>query len=75
MSEKGKVLSLTTVQHIIPDEPRDINIQEQICDYHGSLESVLESEDFHTILYGFESFINDDEEVTTKGDPNEKEYQ
>ena len=41
ISEKGKVLSRTTVQHLTAEEPRDNDVQEQIRDYHGSLEDAL----------------------------------
>ena len=47
----------------------------RIRDYHGSLEDALGSEYFGTSLDGYESFINDDEEGISKGDPNEEEYQ
>ena len=39
------------------------------------MEDVLGSEDFVTSLYGYDSFINDDEEGIYNGDPNEKGYQ
>ena len=70
ISEKGKVLSQTTVQHLTAEEPRDPNIQERIRYYHGSLEDELVSEDFGTSLDGYGSFINDYEEGIAKGDPN-----
>ena len=60
LSEKGKVLSRTTIQHLTADKPMDPKVQERIHDYHGSLEDALGSEDFGTILDGYESFINDD---------------
>ena len=41
-----------------------------IRDYHGSLEDVLLSKELGTSLYGYDSFINDDEEGIAKGDPN-----
>ena len=66
-----KVLSKTTVQNLIADKPRDPKIQERIRDYHGFLEATLGSEDFGTSLYGYESFINNYEYCTEKGDPNE----
>ena len=75
LSEKGTVLSQTTVQHLTAEEPRDPDVQERICDYHGSLENVLGSEDFGDSLDGYDSFINDDEEGIAKGDPNEEGYQ
>ena len=50
-------------------------VKERICDYHGSLEDKLGSEDFDNILYGYESFINDGEEGIAKGDPKEEGYQ
>ena len=71
LSKKGNVLSQTTVQHLTPEETRDHDDQEQIRDYHGSLEDELGSEDFGTSLDGYKSFMNDDEEGIAKGDPDE----
>ena len=75
ISGKGKVLSRNKVQHLTDEEPRYPDVQEQICDYHGSLEDALGSKEFGTILDGYDSFINDDKEGITKGDPNEEGYQ
>ena len=61
LSEKGKVLSQTIVQNLTSEEPRDPEVQERIRDYRGSLEDVLGSKDFGNSLYGYDSFINDDE--------------
>ena len=69
--EKGKVLSLTTVQHLTVYEPRDPNVKERTSGYHGSLESALVSEDCGTSLDLYNPIISDDEEVTANGDPNE----
>ena len=71
LSKKGKVLSHTTVQHLTADKPRVTNDKEMIHDYHGSLEGALVSDYFGTSLDGYNHFINDDEEVTAKGDPND----
>ena len=59
ISEKGGVLSLTTVQHLTAEEPIDHVVQERIRDYHGSLEDGIGSEDFSTSLDGYDSFNND----------------
>ena len=75
ISEKGKVLSRTTVQHLTAEEPIDPGVQEQISDYHGSLEDVLRSEDFGISLDRYDSFKNYDEEGIAKGDPNKGRYQ
>ena len=72
LSEKGKVLSQTTFQHLTAEEPRDPDVQEQIRDYHGSLEDALGSEDVVTSLDGYDYFINDYEEGIAKGDPNKE---
>ena len=61
LSEKGKVLSQTTVQHLTSEEPRDPDVQYWICDYHVCLEDALGSEYFGTSLYLYDSLINDDE--------------
>ena len=52
LSEKGKVLSRTTVQHLTEKEPRVPDVQEWIRGYHGSLEDAIGSEDFDTSLDG-----------------------
>ena len=75
LSEKGKVLSRTTVQHLTAEEPRDPDVQERIHDYNGSLKYEFGSKDFVTSLDGYESFINDYEEGIAKGDPNKEGYQ
>ena len=69
LGEKGKVLSHTTIQNLTSDKPRDTNIQEQIC-YYPRWKPHLEVRNVGTSLDGYESFINDDEESTTKGDNN-----
>ena len=75
ISDKGKFLSRTTVQHITAEEPIYPDVQEQICDYHGSLEDIIGSKDFGTSLYVYESLINDDEGGVAKGENNEEGYQ
>ena len=60
LSEKGKVLSRTTVQHLTAEEPRDPDVQERIRDYHGSLIDALGSKDFGTSLDVYYSSINYD---------------
>ena len=75
ISEKGKVLSWTKVQHLTSEEPIYPDVQYQIRDYHGSLEYELGSENFGTSLYGYDSFINNDKEGIPKGDPNKERYQ
>ena len=59
ISYKGKVLSITIVQHLTTEEPRDPDVQERIRDYHGSLEDALGSEDFGTSLDEYDSLMND----------------
>ena len=75
LSEKGKILSQTTVQHITAEEPRYTDVQDLIRDYHGSLEDVLGSNDVGTSLDGYDSLINDDEEGIAKFDSNKEGYQ
>ena len=41
LSEKGKVLSQTTVHHLTVEEPRYPDVQERIRYYHGSMEDAL----------------------------------
>ena len=60
VSDKGKVISRSTVQTINADKPRYPKIQESILDYDGSLEAALGSEEFGTSLDGYESLMNDD---------------
>ena len=75
ISEKGNVLSQTTVQKVTAEGPRDHDIQYWIRDYHGSLEDVIGSKDFGTSLDVYYSFVNDDEESIDNGDPNKEVYQ
>ena len=75
ITEKGKVLSRTTVQHLAAEEPRDHDVQERIYGYHGSLKHTLGSKDFGTSLDGYNPFINDYEEGIAKGEPNKEGYQ
>ena len=75
VSEKGRVLSRTIVQHLTAEEPRYPDVQEQIRYYHGSLEDVLGSKDFGTSLDGYDSFINGDEEGIAKCGTNEEGFQ
>ena len=72
ISQKVKVLSQTTVQHLTAEEPRDPDVQELIRDYHRSMEDSLGREDFGTSLGGYDSFINYDEEVIAKGETNKE---
>ena len=75
ISDKGTVLSWTTVQHLTAKETRNPNFQERIRDYHGSLEDVLVSKDFGNSLNGYYSFINDEKGGISEGDTNEEGYQ
>ena len=75
ISEKGKVLSQTIVQHITAEETRYPDVQEQIHYYNGSMEDALGRKYFGTSLDGYDSFMNDDEGGIAKGDPNKEGYQ
>ena len=75
LSEKGNVLSKTTVQHLNAEEPRYTDVQELIRDYHGFLEDVCGSNDVGTSLDGYDSFMNADEEGIAKFDTNKEGYQ
>ena len=59
ISDKVRVLSCTTIQHLTDEKPRDPNFQECIHDYHEYLEDALGSEYFGTSLDGYDSFVND----------------
>ena len=75
LSDKVKVLSWTTVQHLTDEEPRYPYVQERIRDYHSSLEGAFGSEDFGTSLDGYDSIVDYNEEGITKGEPKEESYQ
>ena len=75
ISEKGKVLSQTTIQHLADEETIYPDVIEWIRDYPDLLEDVLGSEDFGTSLDIYDSFINDNEDGIDKGDPNYQGYQ
>ena len=53
LSNKGNIISCTTVQNITADKSRYLNVQERICDYHGLLEAAFVCEGFGTSLYGY----------------------
>ena len=74
ISDKVKVLSRKTVQHLTAEEPRDPDVQEWIRDYHDYLEYLLGSKEFDTSLGGYDSLINYYEEGIAKGDPNDEGY-
>ena len=61
----------TTIKHLTADDPREPNIKYWICDYHLSLEASLGLNSLGNSLDDCDSFINDDEEDSTKGDTNE----
>ena len=73
LRKKGKVISHTTIKNLTADKPRVPNDKNRIHDYHESLEGAIVSYYFGTSLDGYNYFINDDEEVTAKGDPNDDE--
>ena len=72
LSQKWNIISRTTVHNLNTEKPRDPNVQEHICDYNGFLEAALGSEYFGISLDGYDSFINDYEQVNSKGEPNEE---
>ena len=73
MRKEGFYLKLQFIS-LLPDT-KNPDVQERICDYHGSLEYLLGINDFGNSLDGYDYFINDDEEGVSKGDPNEEGYQ
>jgi hypothetical protein len=60
LTDKAKILSRTTVQHVTATEVATDEIQAQIRDYHLSLDQHLGDDGYVTDLDGFEAFINDD---------------
>ena len=73
-NEKGKVLLCISIHCLTAYEPRDPNIQQQICYYHGFLVDALESENVGDSLDEYYTFIKYYKEAVSKGDPNEKDY-
>ena len=67
--------SWTTVQHLTDEKLIYIDVQDKIRHYHGSLEDVPGNKAFGASLDGYESFINNYEEVISKGKPNREGYQ
>ena len=53
----------------------DTKVQDHIIDYRDFLVAALRSDDFWTNFDGYGSFINDDEDSTTKGGTDKEEYQ
>ena len=60
LTDKGQILSRTTVQHITKNEVQIPEIQQSIHDYHSKLHSILGEKEFTTNMDGFSDFINDD---------------
>ena len=62
LSDTGKVVARTTVQHITRQEAAKPDVQQSIRDYHVSMNKAIGDDDFVTDLDGMTSFINDDVE-------------
>ena len=54
ISDKGKVISHTTIKHLTSDNQR--------YDYHGLIGAALGIDDFGNSFNGYENFITDDDE-------------
>ena len=63
LSDTGKVVARTTVQHITKQESAKPDVQQTIRDYHVSMNKAIGSDDFVTDLDGMTNFINDDVDV------------
>ena len=63
LSNTGKVIARTTVQHITKQEATKSYIQQSICDYHISMNKAIGDDEFVTALDGMTNFINDDVDV------------
>ncbi len=60
LTDKGKVLARTTVQHLTKEEVQKPDIQQSIRDYHNLMHATIGSDEFTTDMDDFNDFINDD---------------
>lgn len=72
LTNTGKVLSRTTVQHLTQEEVRDPEIQDEIREYHKCLNQSIGS-DQYDYDDGIDDFVNDDEEAMA-GNNFESDY-
>jgi hypothetical protein len=60
LTEKGQILSRTTVQHVTREEVQNPEIQQAIREYHNTLYQVIGAEEFVSDIGGLSDFVNDD---------------
>ena len=68
LTDKGKILARTTVQHVTKEEVAKPDIQQNIRDYHTTLADTIGNEEFFNDMDGMHSFINDDVDCETDQD-------
>ena len=60
LTEKLNIVARTTVQHVTRDEAENSEIQQNINNYHMTLESAIGADEFMLDLYGMYEFINEE---------------
>ena len=58
LTEKGKIIARTTVQHITWDESENLEIQQSIKNYHMTLESAIGADEFILDIDGTDALFN-----------------
>lgn len=74
LTNNGKVIARTTVQHVTKLETETRDIQQKIRDYHVSLNNHIGAEEFTTDMDELPDFINDDIPMAQDDNPMEEDY-
>ena len=74
LTDKGTVLSRTTVQHFTSDEVLKPAIQEQIREYHVKMSAAIDNHKPTSNLDNLEDFVNDDIPSIDEDDIWEEQY-
>ena len=74
LTEKGQILSRTTVQHVTREEVQNPGIQQAIREYHTTLYQIIGAEEFVSDMDGFSDFVNDDVDAGATEDEDVLEW-
>ena len=75
LTEKGKIVASTTVQHVTQYEAENPKIQQSIINYHMKLESVIGADGFMLDIDGMNAFINEEDPSQEKENVWDETYQ
>ena len=59
LTEKGKIIARTNVQHVTRDAAENPEIQHSIRNYHMTMESAIGADEVMSYLNGMDAFINE----------------